>query len=100
MKKIISMLFFLISFDCYGTVIFMNDATLSAFNVAFFDYKKNETERYSVFIEEKDRIVLISFIENGMGNSNGRPVAYGKGVKYEIEKNTNLILKKVNTFDK
>ena len=53
-----------------------------------------------MFIDEDNEIVVVSFIENGVSNPDGRPVAYGKGIEYKIQKKTNIVVQTTDTFDK
>lgn len=88
------------SICCHAEVIFIDAETLTAFDVALDDFKKKHLHNYCVFIERDDPYVIISFIEKGSDNSEGRPVAYGKGIEYKIHKKTKKIVTTRNTFDK
>lgn len=99
MKNVL-LLLILASFVCCGTgnIVFMNENMVSAFGGAFSDFERENVNGYSVFIEEKEKLVVVSFIQYGNNNEEGRPVAYGKNITYEM--NGNKILSKKTSYDK
>lgn len=86
MKNFILAMISIISIGCHAKIIFMDADTLNAFNTALISFEKKHLRNYSVFIDDDNENVVVFFIENGVTNPGGRPVAYGKGIEYKIQK--------------
>ncbi|MFK3658996.1 hypothetical protein ACI2I2_00555 [Scandinavium sp. NPDC088450] len=76
----------------------MSEKMVNAFGGAFLDYQRESVSGYSVFIEEKEKGVVVSFIQYGNDNNEGRPIAYGRNISYEM--NGNQIVSKKVSYDK